>query len=114
MADPQQVLGVRVRAALSAAFGADFADADPLIRPSSFADFQSNAALPLANTYSWLGDGNEFTPSWVGDGNEFTPSCVGDGNEPIYSAQCRNRAKCAWTQVRQRLNRPSRPHRGGS
>jgi len=48
MADPQQVLGTRVRDALGAAFGADYADADPLIRPSSFADFQSNAALPLA------------------------------------------------------------------
>src|SRR5215472_11177159 len=48
MADPQQVLGARVRAALGAAFGADYADADPVIRPSSFADFQSNAALPLA------------------------------------------------------------------
>jgi arginyl-tRNA synthetase len=48
MADPQQVLGARVRAALGAAFGADHADADPVIRPSSFADFQSNAALPLA------------------------------------------------------------------
>src|SRR5215469_9522706 len=48
MGDPQQVLGARVRAALGAAFGADYADADPVIRPSSFADFQSNAALPLA------------------------------------------------------------------
>ncbi len=48
MADPQQVLGARVRDALGAAFGADYASADPLIRPSSFADFQSNAALPLA------------------------------------------------------------------
>jgi arginyl-tRNA synthetase len=48
MADPQQVLGARVRGALDAAFGADYASADPLIRPSSFADFQSNAALPLA------------------------------------------------------------------
>ena len=48
MADPQQVLGARVRDALGAAFGADYADADPLIRPSSFADLQSNAALPLA------------------------------------------------------------------
>ncbi|HEY7260966.1 MAG TPA: arginine--tRNA ligase [Trebonia sp.] len=48
MADPQQVLGARVRVALGAAFGADFADTDPLIRPSSFADFQANAALPLA------------------------------------------------------------------
>ncbi len=48
MADPQQVIGARVRDALGAAFGADYADADPLIRPSSFADFQSNAVLPLA------------------------------------------------------------------
>jgi arginyl-tRNA synthetase len=47
MADPQQVLGARVRDALVAAYGADYADADPLIRPSQFADFQSNAALPL-------------------------------------------------------------------
>ena len=48
MADPQEVLGARVRDALGAAFGATYADADPVIRPSSFADFQSNAALPLA------------------------------------------------------------------
>jgi arginyl-tRNA synthetase len=48
MADPQQVLGARVRDALVAAYGADYADADPLIRPSSFGDLQSNAALPLA------------------------------------------------------------------
>ena len=47
MADPQQVLSARVRDALVAAFGADYADADPLIRPSQFADYQSNAALPL-------------------------------------------------------------------
>jgi arginyl-tRNA synthetase len=48
MADPQQVLSARVRDALVAAYGADYADADPLIRPSAFADYQSNAALPLA------------------------------------------------------------------
>jgi arginyl-tRNA synthetase len=48
MADPQQVLGARVRDALVAAYGAAYADADPLIRPSQFADFQSNAALSLA------------------------------------------------------------------
>jgi arginyl-tRNA synthetase len=47
MADPQQVLSARVRDAIVAAYGADYADADPLIRPSQFADFQSNAALPL-------------------------------------------------------------------
>lgn len=48
MTDPQQVLAARVRDALGAAFGGDYADADPLIRPSQFADFQSNAALSLA------------------------------------------------------------------
>jgi arginyl-tRNA synthetase len=48
MADPQEVLAERVRAAVKAAFGAGHADADPLIRPSQFADFQANVALPLA------------------------------------------------------------------
>jgi arginyl-tRNA synthetase len=48
MADPQQVLGARVRDALVAAFGADYAGADPLIRSSSFSDLQANVALPLA------------------------------------------------------------------
>ncbi|HEX7160893.1 MAG TPA: arginine--tRNA ligase [Trebonia sp.] len=47
MSDPQQVLGARVRDALVAAYGADYADADPLIRPSAYADLQSNVALPL-------------------------------------------------------------------
>src|SRR6516164_5412065 len=48
MADPQQVLAQRVHAAIVASFGSGFGDADPLIRPSSFADFQANVALPLA------------------------------------------------------------------
>jgi arginyl-tRNA synthetase len=48
MADPQEVLAARVRAALAAAFGADHAGADPVIRPSTFADYQANVALPLA------------------------------------------------------------------
>jgi arginyl-tRNA synthetase len=47
MVDPQQVLAQRVHAAIVAAFGPDFGDADPVIRPSSFADFQANVALPL-------------------------------------------------------------------
>src|SRR6516162_2590657 len=47
MADPQQVLARRVHDAIVASFGPDFGDADPLIRPSSFADFQANVALPL-------------------------------------------------------------------
>jgi arginyl-tRNA synthetase len=48
MADPQQVLSARVRDALVAAYGAAYADADPLIRPSQFADYQSNVSLSLA------------------------------------------------------------------
>ena len=48
MADPQEVLAQRVHGAIFASLGPEYGDADPLIRPSSFADFQSNAALPLA------------------------------------------------------------------
>jgi arginyl-tRNA synthetase len=48
MADPRDVLAQRVSAALGAAFGPEYEAADPVIRPSSFADYQSNAALPLA------------------------------------------------------------------
>jgi arginyl-tRNA synthetase len=48
MTDPEVALAQLVRAALAAEFGADYADADPIIRPSQFADFQANVALPLA------------------------------------------------------------------
>ncbi|MBB6173757.1 arginyl-tRNA synthetase [Nocardiopsis mwathae] len=48
MADPQEVLAQRVRSALAAAFGDEFAETDPVIRPSQFADYQANAALALA------------------------------------------------------------------
>ncbi len=48
MADLQAALAANVGAALTAEFGADYADTDPLIRPSAFADFQSNVALALA------------------------------------------------------------------
>ncbi|OLT33792.1 arginine--tRNA ligase [Actinomadura sp. CNU-125] len=48
MSDPQLVLAARVQAALAAAFGPSYADADPVIRPSQFADLQANVALPLA------------------------------------------------------------------
>ena len=48
MTDPEAALARLVRAALAAEFGADYADADPIIRPSQFADFQANVALPLA------------------------------------------------------------------
>jgi arginyl-tRNA synthetase len=48
MTDPQQALAQLMSGALAAAFGPDYADADPLIRPSQFADYQSNVALSLA------------------------------------------------------------------
>jgi arginyl-tRNA synthetase len=38
--------------ALAAAFGPGYADADPVIRPSQFADYQANVALPLAKRLS--------------------------------------------------------------
>jgi arginyl-tRNA synthetase len=47
MADPEQVLARLVGDALGAALGPEYAGADPLIRPSQFADFQANVALPL-------------------------------------------------------------------
>ena len=48
MADPREVLADQVQRALSAAFGAGYAGTDPVIRPSAFADYQANVALPLA------------------------------------------------------------------
>ncbi|MFI7705995.1 arginine--tRNA ligase [Nonomuraea sp. NPDC049480] len=48
MTDPQIVLTERVQQALAHAFGSEHTDADPLIRPSQFADFQANVALSLA------------------------------------------------------------------
>src|SRR5690349_5168866 len=48
MGDPQELLAQRMRDAAAAAFGAEHEGDDPLIRPSAFADFQSNMALPLA------------------------------------------------------------------
>jgi len=48
MTDPQRALAQLMSGALAAAFGPDYADADPVIRPSQFADYQSNVALPLA------------------------------------------------------------------
>ncbi len=48
MPSPVHVLTERFQAALAKAFGDEYADADPVIRPSQFADFQANAALALA------------------------------------------------------------------
>src|SRR6201995_3681851 len=47
MADPQQVFAQRVHDAIVASFARDYGAPAPLIRPSSFADFQANVALPL-------------------------------------------------------------------
>ncbi len=40
MTDPEAALGLLVQQALADQLGAEFATADPLIRPSSFADYQ--------------------------------------------------------------------------
>ncbi len=48
MADPEEVLARLVGDALGAVLGAEHAGDDPLIRPSQFADFQANVALPTA------------------------------------------------------------------
>jgi arginyl-tRNA synthetase len=48
MTDPEAALGRLVQQALAAQFGAEYASADPLIRPSAYADYQSNAAMSLS------------------------------------------------------------------
>ena len=48
MPAPEIALTQRFQTAFAAAFGPEFADADPIIRPSQFADFQCNAAMGLA------------------------------------------------------------------
>jgi len=48
MTDPESALGALVQQALADEFGAEYGAADPLIRPSGFADFQSNAAMSLS------------------------------------------------------------------
>jgi len=48
MTDPEAALGALVQQALAAELGAEYASADPLIRPSGFADFQSNVAMSLS------------------------------------------------------------------
>ena len=48
MNDPQAVVHQRFQAAIVSAFGDEFADVDPMVRPSDRADLQVNAALGLA------------------------------------------------------------------
>ena len=51
MPSPSEVLAPRVTAAIAAAFGdehPELRDADPVLRPSQFADLQANAPLALA------------------------------------------------------------------
>ncbi|WP_058234696.1 arginine--tRNA ligase [Devriesea agamarum] len=48
MTTPETVLTERFQSAFARAFGDEFATADPIIRPSQFADFQCNAAMGLA------------------------------------------------------------------
>ncbi|GAA1875569.1 arginine--tRNA ligase [Lapillicoccus jejuensis] len=48
MVSPSAALAPLVTAAIAQAFGEDFRGADPVLRPSQFADLQSNAPLALA------------------------------------------------------------------
>ena len=48
MVAPSDVIAPLVSAAIEAAFGPEQAGADPVLRPSQFADLQVNAALALA------------------------------------------------------------------
>src|SRR5260370_39079651 len=52
MTDPEQALTRLVSDALAAAFGPGYADADPVIRPSQFADCRAKGAVPLAKGLS--------------------------------------------------------------
>src|SRR5271169_6662654 len=48
MTDPEAALGSLVQDALAAEFGPEYEAADPLIRPSGFAYYQSDAAMSLS------------------------------------------------------------------
>ncbi|HJB09403.1 MAG TPA: arginine--tRNA ligase [Candidatus Brachybacterium merdavium] len=48
MPAPEIALTERFQSAFASAFGPEYAEADPIIRPSQFADFQCNAAMGLA------------------------------------------------------------------
>jgi len=48
MAAPLDLIAPAVSAAIARALGPDYADVDPVLRPSGFADVQANAALALA------------------------------------------------------------------
>lgn len=48
MTAPSHELTRRFQSALTSAFGEEYSETDPVIRPSQFADFQANVALALA------------------------------------------------------------------
>ncbi|WP_427129526.1 arginine--tRNA ligase [Pseudarthrobacter sp. S9] len=48
MNNPAELVVPRVQAAIASAFGEEFRETDPVIRPSQFADIQINAAMALA------------------------------------------------------------------
>jgi len=50
MADPRNVLAERLRAAVVAAFGAEHAAVDPMVRRSERADYQADLAMSLGKT----------------------------------------------------------------
>ena len=69
MPSPVHVLTERFQAALGTAFGEEYAAADPVIRPSQFADFQANAALALAKR---LGENPRAVAQKIVDGLDLT------------------------------------------
>ena len=51
LTDPASQLRARFRSAFQTAFGPEFAETDPFIKPTQnpkFGDFQSNVAMPLS------------------------------------------------------------------
>ena len=50
MADPRTLLAARLQTAVAAAFGADFAGVDAMVRRSERADYQADLAMGLAKT----------------------------------------------------------------
>jgi arginyl-tRNA synthetase len=50
MSDPKTLLAERLRSAVAAAFGSDFAGLDPMVRRSERADYQADLAMGLAKT----------------------------------------------------------------
>ncbi len=57
MVSPVDALTPKVQAALRAALGEQYAEVDPVIRPSQFADLQVNVALALCSRVYFMEKG---------------------------------------------------------